>query len=455
MKKLDWKHICLSCLLCILAFLPLSAGPLVYKVDLKENVNSSSFLQIKQGLAAATADSATHLLLHMNTYGGEVLYADSIRSLLLNAPMPVAVFIDRNAASAGALISIACDSIYMREGATIGASTVVNQSGEQAPDKYQSYMRAMIRATAEAQGRDPQIAEAMVDADVAVVGVSDSGKVLTFTAHEALQHHFCEAIVEDIPSIIEGRWQLQDYELKSYEFKTKDRLKGWLMNSSLRAILVMIIVAGIWFELQSPGIGFPFAASVIAAVLYFAPAYMDGLLANWELITFIVGMVLLAIELLVIPGFGIFGILGILGMMTGLCFALVGSDFSFSVDSPAWQEFTSSFILVVFSMILAVIICALLSARIGKGKGLFSRMALQNVQDAAEGYVAVKVDEMSLQVGKEGEAFTVLRPAGKVRINGKIYDAVAEFGFIEAQEKIVVIRSESGCLYVRSLSSKA
>lgn len=447
------KHILCTCLMLVIGLLPLSAGPLVYKVDLKEDVNSTSFLQIKQAMAAATADSATHLLLHMNTYGGEVLYADSIRSLLLNAPMPVAVFIDRNAASAGALISIACDSIYMREGATIGASTVVDQSGEQAPDKYQSYMRAMIRATAEAQGRDPQIAEAMVDADVEVVGISDSGKVLTFTAHEAVQHGFCEAVVEDIPTIIEERWACSDYEIKHYEFKTKDRIKGFLMSSGFRAILVMIIVGGIWFELQSPGIGFPFAASIVAAVLYFAPAYMDGLLANWELITFIIGMILLAIELLLIPGFGIFGIVGILCMMTGLCFALVSSDFSFSVDNAAWQEFTSSFILVIVSMLLAVVGCALLSARIGKGKGLFSRMALHKVQDTTEGYVAVNADEMSLQIGKEGIAVTVLRPSGKVRVDGKIYDAVAEFGFIEAQEKITVSRSESGCLYVRSLSS--
>lgn len=448
------KALVLSCLMFVLALVPLSAGPLVYQVDLKEDVNSTSFLQVKQALAAATADSATHFLLHMNTYGGEVLYADSIRTLLLNASMPVAVFIDRNAASAGALISIACDSIYMREGSTIGASTVVDQAGEQAPDKYQSYMRAMIRATAEAQGRDPKIAEAMVDADVEVVGVSDSGKVLTFTAHEALQHGFCEAIVEDIPSIIQERWACSDYELKHYEFKTKDRLKGFLMSSGFRAILVMIIVGGIWFELQSPGIGFPFAASIVAAVLYFAPAYMDGLLAHWELIIFILGMILLAVELLLIPGFGIFGIVGIICMMTGLCFAMVGSDFSFSVDNAAWQEFTSSFILIIISMLLAVVLCALLSSRIGKGKGLFSRMALHKVQDRAEGYVAVKADDMALQVGKEGLAITILRPAGKVRIDGKVYDAVAEFGYIDAQEKIIVSRSESGCLYVRSLSAK-
>ncbi len=447
------KRIILSfCLL--VSLLSLSARTLVYQIDLKEDVNSVSFLQVKQGLEAAVADSARWIVLHMNTYGGEVLYADSIRTLLLNIPIPVVVFIDPNAASAGALISIACDSIYMRASATIGASTVVNQTGGQAPDKYQSYMRAMIRATAEAQGRNPQIAEAMVDADVEVAGVVDSGKVLTFTAGEALRHGFCEAIVDDIDHIVTERLGYEDYQLKHYEFKQKDRLKGLLMSTGFRAILVMIIVAGIWFELQSPGIGFPFVASIVAAVLYFAPAYMDGLLANWELIVFIVGVILLAIELLAFPGFGIFGIAGILCIITGLTFAMVGADFAISGDAVAWNEIGAAFLLVLLSMLAAILLCAVVTARIGKGKGLFSRMALQKVQDKEEGYVAVEAGEIASQTGKEGLTVILLRPGGKVRIEGKVYDAVAEYGFIEPGEKIVVSRSESGQLYVKPLDKE-
>lgn len=99
----------------------------------------------------AWQEKADYILIHMNTYGGMVVYADSLCSMILNSRKPVWVFIDNNAASAGALISIACDKIYMREGANIGAATVVNQTGEAMPDKYQSYMRSMIRSTAEAQ----------------------------------------------------------------------------------------------------------------------------------------------------------------------------------------------------------------------------------------------------------------------------------------------------------------
>lgn len=127
---------------------------LVYKVDIKDEIGPGVWRLVKRSFDRATGEGADIILVHMNTYGGMVVYADSLRSLILNYPKPVWVFIDNNAASAGALISIACDRIYMREGANIGAATVVNQTGEAMPDKYQSYMRSMIRATAQAHGKD-------------------------------------------------------------------------------------------------------------------------------------------------------------------------------------------------------------------------------------------------------------------------------------------------------------
>ncbi|MCB0506611.1 MAG: nodulation protein NfeD, partial [Cyclobacteriaceae bacterium] len=148
--------------------------------------------------------NADLILIDMNTYGGMVIHADSMRTKILNSKIPVWVFINNNAASAGALISIACDSIYMRKGANIGAATVVNQTGEAMPDKYQSYMRSTMRSTAEAKGRNPEIAQAMVDESIKVDGVSDSGKVLTFTAIEAMQHGFCEGMHESVKELLEA-----------------------------------------------------------------------------------------------------------------------------------------------------------------------------------------------------------------------------------------------------------
>ena len=160
----------------------------VYIFDIDEEIAPPITRRMEKAFAEAKAMNADLILIHMNTYGGLVVDADTIRTRILNSKIPIIVFIDNNAASAGALISIACQKIYMRKSANIGAATVVNESAQAMPDKYQSYMRATMRSTAEARGRDPKIAEAMVDEDLFIEGISDSGKVLTFTASEALKN---------------------------------------------------------------------------------------------------------------------------------------------------------------------------------------------------------------------------------------------------------------------------
>ena len=397
----------------------------------------------------------------MNTYGGEVLYADSIRTAILNAQIPVYVFINNNAASAGALISIACDKIFMRTSGTIGASTVVDQTGAAAPDKYQSYMRGIIRATAESQGkdtvisgkdtsivwhRDPRIAEAMVDPDIYIKNVIDTGKVLTFTANEALLHGYCDGIAESADEILTKYIGYSDYDLKVFRMKGWDFMKGQLMSTALRGILIMIIVAGIWFELQAPGIGFPTLAAVVAATFYFAPLYMDGLAQNWEIIVFILGLILLFMEIFVIPGFGIAGVLGILFILSGLTFALIDNA-TFQFNLQGLDGIAEPLMLVSFSIVLSVLICLWITTKIGSGNGILRRMALTSVQNKEDGFVGVPM-EIKEMIGKTGVADTVLRQSGKVRIDDKMYDAISEYGFIEKGEKIRVIRYESGQVYV-------
>lgn len=189
----------------------------VYIIDIKKEIDNTTKLYLSNGLSNAKELNADAILIHMNTYGGLLEAADSMRTAILYNPIPVYVFIDNNAASAGALISIACKKIFMRKGANIGAASVVNQTGEILPDKYQSYMRSMIRSTAEAHGRDtiiqngdtiykwkrdPLIAEAMVDERTVVPQISDSGKVLTFTAEEAIKWGYCDGIAESTEEVI-------------------------------------------------------------------------------------------------------------------------------------------------------------------------------------------------------------------------------------------------------------
>ncbi|WP_066629554.1 NfeD family protein [Labilibacter marinus] len=432
---------------------------IVYKYSINREIGSTSWVHTQNAFKEANKMQADMVLLHLNTYGGQVVFADSIRTKILNSKIPVHVFIDNNAASAGALISVACDSIYMRAGANIGAATVVNQSGEKMPDKYQSYMRSTIRATAEAHGkdtivngqdttyiwrRDPHIAEAMVDESIYIAGIIDTGKILTFTTLEAIEHGFCEGQAENVKEVIE-KLGYKEYQIVEFKPSFYSGIKGFLTNPVFHGILILVIIGGLYFELQSPGIGFPLLASAIAAILYFAPLYIDGLAANWEIIIFVLGIVLIALEIFVIPGFGIAGVSGIILVFTGLTLGLV-DNVVFDFSNVPTKELFLSLIIVSAGTFLSFIIAIPLSQKLFT-TGPLAKVALQTTQDTELGYISVDAAPMSF-IGEIGTAETTLRPSGKVVLKDEIYDAVAEIGMIDKGDQVKVIRYASGQLYV-------
>ena len=240
------------------------------------------------------------ILIEMDTYGGAVTDADEIRTRILESKIPVYVFINKDAASAGALISIASDSIYMAPGASIGAATVVNGvDGAAAPDKYQSYMRSMMRSTAEATGRDPKIAEAMVDEKIEIEGITEAGSVITFSVSEAIQYGFCEGEFNSVDEILAAKG-FNNAEITNYEEDTVDQIIAFFLSPAISGVLILIIIGGIYFELQTPGVGFPLLAAIVATLLYFIPYYLNGLADNWEILVFLFGLILLAVDLFVI-----------------------------------------------------------------------------------------------------------------------------------------------------------
>lgn len=432
---------------------------LVYKIDIKKEIDNTTRIYLSNGLSEAKSLGANAVLIHINTYGGLVDAADSMRTAILYSPIPVYIFIDNNAASAGALISIACKKIYMRKGANIGAATVVNQTGVAMPDKYQSYMRAMMRSTAEAHGQDtiihgkdttytmkrnPLIAEAMVDERVVIPNLIDSGKVLTFTADEAKKWGYCDGIAETPDEVITKYLGYKDYKLKSYTPSWFDNIKGFLMNPMLQSILIIIIIGGIYFEMQAPGLGFPSIAAIAAAILYFAPLYIDGLAQNWEILLFIVGILLIAAELFIIPGFGVAGISGIILVVGGLTLSLLNNkDFDFKDITSS--EFAEATLTVLVGLVAGFVLMIWLSNKIGNA-GIFRKIALHaNLEDS------ISSPNLTFLVGKEGTASTILRLSGKVLIDGEIYDGVSESGFIEKGAKIKVARFENAQVYVEVL----
>lgn len=234
-----------------------------------------------------------------------------------------------------------------------------------------------------------------------------------------------------------------DYELKTYKPSWEDDLKGFLMNPMLQSLLIIIIIGGIYFEMQTPGLGFPSAAAVVAAILYFAPLYIDGLAQNWEILVFILGLLLIAVEIFIIPGFGIAGISGIIFLIAGLTLSLLNNtDFNF--EEVSTKEIGEATLTVLIGLGLGFVLMIWLSNKIGT-KGMMRKVALhKDLEDAHSS------PSLTSLIGKEGTAFTVLRPSGKVMIDNELYDGVSESGFIEKGTKVEVVRFENAQVYVEN-----
>ena len=421
----------------------------VYVFEMKDDIDPRMNRKVRMAMEDAVEKKAALIIVHMDTYGGAVNDADDIRTLFLESNIPIVSFIDKDAASAGALISIACDSIYMAKGGSIGAATVVmGGSGEAAPDKYQSYMRSMMRSTAEARGRDPKIAEAMVDENIEVEGVSKKGEVITFSVSEAIANGFCEAEVSSIEQIVE-RYGFENYEIYEYSPSATEDIISLFLNPAVSGFLILIIFAGIYFEIQTPGIGFPIAASAIAIILYFIPYYLTGLASNWELVVFIIGIVLLALEIFVVPGFGVFGILGIVCILSGLTMGMLPNEqFDFTFVSSG--KLFAALLTVILAVTIATVLIFTLTPKINQWKS-FSRISLTNTQQKSDGYTATFYSQDLL--GKVGVSHTRLMPSGKVIIEEEMFDAYSRGEFIEKGEKIKVISTEGTSLRIKKIEA--
>ncbi len=464
MKKLTYNLLVVLLFLSVIGNAQEKKEKLVYKLNIKEEITKATWRQTQQAFEEADSLGADVFLIHMNTYGGTVLDADSIRTKILQSPIPVYVFIDNNAASAGALISIACDSIYMRPGGSIGAATVVNQTGAAMPDKYQSYMRSTMRSTAEAQGkdtivvgndtiykwrRDPKIAEAMVDPRVFIEGIIDTGKVLTFTPIEAMENGYCEGLAENVTEVLR-KVGIEDYKIVEYEPTWIEKIIGFLVHPMISGLLIMAIIGGIYFEMQSPGIGFPLGVAILAAIAYFAPLYLEGLAANWEILVFIIGVILVVVEIFVIPGFGVAGISGIVLMFGSLVLSLI-NNVNFDFEGVEMGHVGVAVTTVVLGVFGGFILSLYLGNKLfTANSGMFRNMSLKSEQNVNDGFVCIETGMFALK-GKTGISKTVLRPAGKVLIEGEVFDAVAITGFIDKDVEIVVAKVEATQLYVEGV----
>ena len=411
-----------------------------YRIRLDQDIDPSSQRLVTLGLEKAVATEADYILLDINTYGGAVNAADSIRSAVLHSDIPVVAYINMQAASAGALISIACDSIYMKTGSSIGAATVVDQAGQVMPDKYQSFMRGMMRATAQANGRDPHIAESM----------TDTANVLSMTPSEAVAAGYCEGICESEFEVAQKVTGNDEFIIKNMEddMTWLDRLIQFLLNPLLQSIFMMMIIGGIFVEIRTPGIGLPLLTAMVGALLYFAPGYLGHLVSYWEIILFFVGLVLIGVEIFVLPGFGVCGITGIIAVVVSLAFAMVDNAELFHWDGTLNLEpVLMPLGIVIISASVAIFGSVWLVKKLYATRS-FDHIALRQEMKAEEGFTGVVIGLESL-VGETVTVFTDLRPSGKVMTSdGRLLEATLKYGgFASKGESVKVVSAEQGRVY--------
>jgi membrane-bound serine protease (ClpP class) len=420
-----------------------TARPVVYIVPIQGIIDLGLAPFVDRALREASEAQAAAVILDINTFGGRVDAAVLIRDSLLRSRLRTVAFVNKRAISAGALISLASERIAMADGATIGAATPVRMGGPEGgaqpvEEKTVSYMRKEFRATAESRNRPPEVAEAMVDADVVIDGLVEKGKLLTLTTTEALKHEIADFRADSLEAVL-SQLDLGNAEIRRLSPNWAEQLVRFLTNPILSSVLMTVGILGIIVELRTPGFGIPGALGLTSLALFFWGHWLVSL-AGWEeLLLVTAGMGLLALELFVIPGFGIAGIVGILGILGGLTLSLIGAGATLELVFRAAGRVALS-VLVAFGGALALLP---LLPRLPYGRGLI----LQTGLDSLAGYASAPEGDQRW-IGKRGTAASPLRPAGIADLEGERVDVVSDGDFIEAGTPIEVVRVDGNRIVV-------
>lgn len=403
------------------------------------------------------------LILRIKTFGGRIDAAVRIRDALLASPAPTVAYIDQRAISAGALISLACDTIIMSDGASIGAATPVQQgaNGEMQPtsEKVVSYMRAEMRATAEANQRRGDIAEAMVDPDMAIAGINDKGKLLTLTSERAITLGIADAIATDFDAAI----VLLNLNQATRVTPTTDwgeKIARFLTDPTVSSLLMTLGFLGLLIELYTPGFGATGLIGVLCLILFFFGQYTAHLAGMEEVLLFAVGAILLGIEVFILPGFGIAGVTGIAAIAASMIMAMIElrlpMDVSFELGY-AQEAITSAAGRILLS--IGVVICAgvlltryLPRSRLGRWMILQSAVGKSSGEADAAATSPSENQSPTLHIGLQGRAITPLRPAGMMIIGTHRIDVVTDGPFVERDVLVEITEIHGSRVVVRAVS---
>jgi membrane-bound serine protease (ClpP class) len=421
-----------------------NSRPVVYVAAVEGTIDLGLAPYIERVLQEAQDNNAAAVVLQINTFGGRVDAAVQIRDALLKSPVKSIAFIDTRAISAGALISLATNAIVMAPGGTIGAATPVQSSGTETKptsEKTVSYVRKEFSATAESRGRDTKVAEAMVDSDVSIPGVTARGKLLTLTTDEALELGIADFEASTLRAALD-ELGLKGVAIEDSSTNWAEEVVRFLTNPIVSSLLVSVAMIGIIVEVRTPGFGIPGALGLSSLGLFLWGHWLVNL-AGWEeLLLAGLGILLLLVEAFVIPGFGIAGVLGILALLAGLTMSTIGEGAS--IDGLIGAASRLGVSLVVAIVASLAILRYLPKTRAGR------QLVLMTGLDAGSGYTSEPIAEHGL-VGKTGVAASTLRPAGIADIDGKRVDVVSDGDFIEPGEPIRVDHVDGNRVVVRRI----
>ncbi|MEG1496255.1 MAG: NfeD family protein [Clostridiales bacterium] len=425
MKK--FLPILFLCMICILSSVGVAAAneksddkPNVYVVQIDSEIDNTTVDLVEKAIKEANLGMADLLIVEVNTYGGYIDSAISIKDDILTSPIPIVTFVNKQALSAGSLISVAGEKLFMSPGSTIGAAEA-RLGEEKADEKTMSAWVSELKSTAEARGKDPDIMAAMADDTIAIEGLVEKGRLLTLSDAQALKYGISDGSMKNYGEISTAMG-VDMGTVQMVEASGLEKFAAFICNPVVSGMLISIGLLGIIIELLTTAFGVAGVVGVCSFALYFT-GHMVVNSAGWvAVVLFILGVVLMIIEGFVTPGFGIPGIAGGISVLA-----------SIYLVSSSWQVATIS---IIVALIVACIIVGI-SMKNKKTRGIWKKFILHDKTDNESGYTSPNMDNM-LYMGKEGVSLTPLRPAGEVDIEGNRVDVVTEGDFIEVGVKVLV-----------------
>ncbi len=405
----------------------------VYRVKFDDEISLSLVPYLKRAMETAQKEKADALLVEINTFGGRVDAATQLKDLLLDSKLPTIAFVNKRAVSAGALIALSCRFIAMSPGSAMGAATVVDQEGKKVSEKYQSYMRAEMRTTAQKNGRNPKIAEGMVDERIVIPGLVDSTQLVSLDDVEAVQYKMADTIVSS-PQAAAAAFGFKNATIIDINTNWAEEFVKFLNLPLVASLLIMLGLAGLYTEIKTPGFGLPGIMGILFLALFFGSSIILDLASWFEVVLFILGLGAILVEIFLIPGFGVAGVIGILLMIAALFFSLfnTGGYFDYSLIQVA--------IIQLGGALAGFFILGFLAYKFLPNTRSFKAFVLDTESGSKKGFTSAP-DYTGL-VGKGGVALTVLRPAGTALIDDKRYDVVTQGDYIDKDANIRVLKVE-------------